>query len=165
MNKVCCGFGHRIVFSNAEAEINKAVKAMIEEQGVTVFLTGGMGAFDKLFSQAVRKMKEQYPNVKLVLVKPYMSEELNRNKKLYEEEYDSVVIPEELAEVYFKQAITKRNKWIVENSDYIVCYVYRDHGGAFEAVKYAQRLNKEIINVYQKTEEIPFEKIERDLLS
>jgi hypothetical protein len=46
-----------------------------------------------------------------------------------------------------KFAIIKRNEWIVEQSDLIVVYCLRSFGGAYNALKYAKRKNKKIIEL------------------
>lgn len=46
-----------------------------------------------------------------------------------------------------KGAITKRNRWMVEQADLLVCYVEQDEGGAYAALKYAKKLGKKTINL------------------
>lgn len=140
---ICCGFGHRDVFQNIDKELCEAVqKAM--EIGCNVFYTGAMGDFDICFSSAVRK---QGKKIKLVCIKPYMSNELNTNKEYYNCMYDDIIIPDELAFVHYKSAITKRNRWMIDNSDVVIVYAIRNHGGAYDAMRYAERQNKTIIRV------------------
>lgn len=139
----CCGFGHRDVFQNIDNELCEAVqKAM--EMGCNVFYTGAMGDFDRCFSSAVRK---QGKKIKLVCIKPYMSNELNTNKEYYNCMYDDIIIPDELAFVHYKSAITKRNRWMIDNSDVVIVYAIRNYGGAYDAMRYAERQNKTIIRV------------------
>ena len=147
MGKIACCFGHRDVYKNISDILSEVVEDLITNKGVTEFWTGGMGDFDSKFGTTVNGFKRKYPDVTLTLIKPYFSNELNTNKEFYEYRYDGVYIPEELAGVHPKQAITKRNRWMVENTDYVVSFVYRDFGGAHTAVKYAKRLGKEIIDV------------------
>lgn len=140
---ICCGFGHRDVFQNIDKELCEAVqKAM--EMGCNVFYTGAMGDFDRCFSSAVRK---QGKKIKLVCIKPYMSNELNTNKEYYNCMYDDIIIPDELAFVHYKSAITKRNRWMIDNSDVVIVYAIRNYGGAYDAMRYAERQNKTIIRV------------------
>ena len=113
-------------------------------------MTGGMGDFDGIFSSAVRTLKRKYADIKLLLVKPYFSGELNTNKEYYEYMYDEVIIPDVVAGVHPKSAITKRNRWMVEKSDIIVYYIQRDFGGAYTAIKYATKLGKKTISVLEK---------------
>ena len=139
----CCGFGHRDVFQNIDKELCEAVQSAVSI-GCNVFYTGAMGDFDRCFSSAVRKQKK---NAKLVCVKPYMSNELNTNKQYYNDMYDDIIIPDELAFEHYKSAITKRNRWMIDNSDVVIVYVIRNYGGAYDAMRYAERQNKTIIRV------------------
>ena len=141
---MCTCFGHRETYKDFSRVLSELLEDLILNQGVVEFWTGGMGNFDGSFSAAVRGLKRKYPEIKLILIKPYFSNELNTNKEYYEYTYDDVVIPDVLVGVHPKSAITKRNRWMVENSDFIVTYVRRDHGGAFEAKKYAAKLDKVI---------------------
>ena len=141
---MCTCFGHRETYKDFSRVLSELLEDLILTQGVVEFWTGGMGNFDGSFSAAVRGLKRKYPDIKLILIKPYFSNELNTNKEYYEYTYDDVVIPDVLVGVHPKSAITKRNRWMVENSDFIVTYVRRDHGGAFEAKKYAAKLDKVI---------------------
>ena len=141
---MCTCFGHRETYKDFSRVLSELLEDLILNQGVVEFWTGGMGNFDGSFSAAVRGLKRKYPDIKLILIKPYFSNELNTNKEYYEFTYDDVVIPDVLAGVHPKSAITKRNRWMVENSDFVVTYVYRDFGGAYDAKKYALKLGKTV---------------------
>ena len=141
---MCTCFGHRETYKDFSRVLSELLEDLILNQGVVEFWTGGMGNFDGSFSAAVRGLKRKYPDIKLILIKPYFSNELNTNKEYYEYTYDDVVIPDVLAGVHPKSAITKRNRWMVENSDFVVTYVYRDFGGAYDAKKYALKLGKTV---------------------
>ena len=149
MGGYCCGFGHREFYRNVKNELQTIIERLIEKEGITVFLTGGMGEFDSLFSSAVRSCKIQHKEIQLILVKPYFSNKLNTEKENYAYLYDDVIIPCELADCHYKSAITKRNRWMAERSDIVISGVYRDFGGAYDAVKYAEKLSKRIIELYR----------------
>lgn len=142
----CCGFGHRDVFQNIDKELCEAVQSAVSI-GCDVFYTGAMGDFDRCFSSAVRKQKK---NAKLVCVKPYMSNELNTNKQYYNDMYDDIIIPDELAFEHYKSAITKRNRWMIDNSDIVIVYVIKNYGGAYDAMRYAERQNKTVVKIEKK---------------
>ena len=144
--KCCCGFGHRDVFENITEKIYSAVREAAE-QGCEIFYTGAMGQFDELFSSSVRSLKKDYPNVKLICVKPYMTTEINKQGDYLYSIYDDIFIPTELANVHFKAAITKRNRWIIQNSDVVIIYTKRNYGGTYNAKRYAERLEKIIISI------------------
>ena len=144
MSKACCGFGHREVFENISEKIYSAVKEAAE-QGCELFYTGAMGNFDELFSSAVRRLKKEYPNIKLVCVKPYMTKDINTYGDYLYKLYDDIIVPTELADIHDKTVIHKRNQWIVDNSSVIIGYIKRDCGGAYKALKYAEKQKKYIV--------------------
>ena len=146
---VCTFAGHREVFSSTvESEIDKALIEIIEADKECVFYSGGMGDFDKKCESAVRGMKRKYPerSIRLVRVLPYLTHEINRDKEYFESYYDDIVVPMELMGVHYKAAIKKRNRWMVDQADKILAYIYRDFGGAFDTIKYAYRMGKPVLN-------------------
>ena len=36
---------------------------------------------------------------------------------------------------------------MVEKSDLVICYVERESGGAYSAIKYAKKLKKRVVNI------------------
>ena len=64
-----------------------------------------------------------------------------------EDFYDEICIPDELHGVHFKNAITKRNEWFVNNSDLLIAYVLRDTGGATTCLKMAEKQKNLITNI------------------
>ena len=146
---VCTFAGHREVFSSTvESEIDKALIEIIEADKECVFYSGGMGDFDKKCESAVRGMKRKYPerSIRLVRVLPYLTHEINRDKEYFESYYDDIVVPMELMGVHYKAAIKKRNRWMVDQADKILAYIYRDFGGAFDTIKYAYHMGKPVLN-------------------
>ncbi len=143
---VCCGFGHRNVFSRIDYKLNEAIAEAIA-LGCDTFYTGAMGEFDRLFSSAIRKTKQTCPDIKLICVKPYMTKEINESKDYYAAKYDDLIIPTELMGIHPKAAIKARNRWMVEKSDIVIGYTIRNYGGAYTALKYAERLKKKTIYI------------------
>lgn len=140
-------FGHREVYANIDKELSLSINGAIKKYNVGTFLVGGDGQFDRLAAAAVRKAKEKYPFVRLILVRPYWTKELQNNKEYYYENYDDIIIPEELLETYYLSAITMRNKWMVDHSICVIEYTTRESGGAYNAVEYAEKRGKKIISV------------------
>ena len=77
------------------------------------------------------------------LVLPYHA----KDELYYAQYYDEILcpIPEKC---HFKSAITKRNQWIMEHSDLLIAYVETTTGGAYQAVKYAEKNRVPIINLH-----------------
>lgn len=150
MSVICCGFGHRFLFTNIELELDEVIEKLITENRVDVFYTGGMGQFDEQFTNTVRKAKLKHNHISIILIKPYFSNELNTNKEYYNYRYDDVMVCEESELVHPKSAIKKRNRWMIDECDFVIGYIQRDHGGAYDAIQYAKRMKKQVIMVSKK---------------
>ena len=148
---LCCTFaGHRDLFlPDAERKIITALDSILESDDEFVFYTGGMGEFDSKCASAFRTVRHRFQEkrLRLVLVLPYMTNRVNTDKNYFETEYDDVMIPIDLADIYPKAAIRKRNRWMVDRSDILLACVYRDFGGAYDTMKYALHKGVKVINL------------------
>lgn len=147
LNNSCCFFGHRDIFDNIEINLESAVVNAIENENVKIFMVGDHGQFDALCASTVRKLKKRYKDIKLYLVKAYFSNEINTNKIYYEQLYDDVIVPDVVLDAHYKAAIGIRNRWMIDNCSYVITYIRRDFGGAYNAEKYAKKESKTIINI------------------
>ena len=150
---VTCTFaGHREIFGFKDDQVIEILEELLaSEQEMTCYV-GGMGEFDSLCSGAVRTLKRRHPDkrITLVLVLPYMTQQLNRDKEFYERVYDEILIPIELAGIHYKKAITARNHWMVDHSDCLISLVWRDFGGAYKTLKYAEKCEKKAFNLQRE---------------
>ena len=145
MNKFCCGFGHSDNYNINTEKLSELLYTIIHEHNVANFFISDFGFFDQTFHSCVNNFKKTNSNIKLILVKPYNTKELSNNSEYYKYTYDEIIIPEFSANAYYKSAITIRNRWMIENSDFIISNVYRNFGGAYTAIKYAEKLEKNIL--------------------
>ena len=88
-------------------------------------------------------------NNELICVLPYPM----KNMEYYEAYYDNIIILDGIKKTHPKNAIIRRNRWMTEKADLFVCYVKRKKGGAYDALKYAKKLQKNIINFAKKEDE------------
>ncbi len=142
-------FGHRDFNKHFEYEekIKQLILKLLSENEYVEFLVGRNGEFDIFVSSVIRHVKREYgcDNCSLILVLPYMTAEYKENEENYNNYYDEIEVCPESQTAHFKAAITIRNKYIVNRSDLVVCYVERNSGGAYEAKKYAEKNGKKII--------------------
>jgi hypothetical protein len=88
----------------------------------------------------------------LILVLPYERAEYRDNKDSFESYYDEIEIyPGEGA--YFKSAIEQRNHYMAERADLVICCIEHESGGAYSAVKYAEKNGKKIVNLCGASDE------------
>ena len=155
--KICCFCGHRDCDSSLREKIKEAITDLIENQGITTFYSGGMGNFDKLCESVVRELKQKHKDIRLCLIMPYMTKRLNTDREYYNAMYDEIIIPD-LGDVHYKRAITERNKWMVNCSDVVLCYVTRSSGGAYRMREYAEAASSPI-DATQEITKYPVQKI------
>ncbi len=149
----CTFFGHREVYqSGIAAQLEVEIEKLLQTDGEFTFLSGGMGQFDTMGADAVRAAKRRHTEkrITLALVLPYPSNKLNTDKEYYRFYYDQIIIPEEVVTAHYKAAIPLRNRWMADQADTVIAYLCRDFGGAFAAVRYAQRQGKPVINLAKK---------------
>jgi len=137
-------FGHRDFSEhvNLERRLMKILEKLLCVRELVEIYIGRNGEFD-IFSASVIKRFQKATDDKrceLTLVLPYTVKDIEDFQKYY----DNVTIP---IKAHPKAAITSRNKWMVENSDLVLVYVKNSHGGAYKAMRYAEKLNKRVINL------------------
>ena len=140
-------FGHRRIdkFREIEERLVPILKELILTKEYVEFYIGRNGDFDEFVASVIKRVQKQLDrdNNVMILTLPYTVKDI----EYYEDYYDEIVIPDAIGKAHPKGAITLRNKWMVEESDLVVCYVERESGGAYSAVKYAKKLNKRVVNI------------------
>lgn len=149
-------FGHRTIedYLTVESKLCELLRIIMQrESGELEFLVGRNGDFDLMAASVIRKLKKETgnDNIYLTLVLPYETAELKNNTEAFESYYDSIEISE--ATRNYKYAIVARNKDMIERADLVVVYVRHESGGAYQALKYAEKSEKRIINLYRNKNE------------
>ncbi len=136
--KTCCFIGHSRIYSGVTFEqVAEAVKRHIVEYGVTDFLVGNYGDFDRMSTRAVKVAKARHPDIHLYLMLPYRPE---LGRPLPDREgYDNFVYPLEMEGVPHRFAIPRLNQLMVQDSHYAIAYVHFTWGGAYTTLEYARR--------------------------
>ena len=143
MNRKTCFFiGSRHATNRIQSQLAEAVDKHIIEYGVTTFTVGHYGSFDSLVIGVLNEAKKQYSHIKLYLLAPYA---LNQNREA-PEGFDGTFYPEGLEKVPMRYAIVQANRYMVQNSDYLISYP--SVGNSRKIVEYAQgREKKGLIKV------------------
>ena len=153
-SKVACFSGHRRLPQNCEelrAKLKKEIIGLIGH-GVVFFGAGGAWGFDMLAEETVIELKEDYPHIRLVLVLPCPPDQqtlkwsAGQRQRYYEilERADKVRI---LSPQYTNGCMLVRNRHLVDNSAYLICYLREQHGGTTYTVDYADRRGLQIIRL------------------
>ena len=140
--------GHSTFLKSVEYE--KKVIAVLEElvgDATAQMYLGGYGAFDEFAYACCKKYKANHPNVSLVYITPYISPEYQSSRLIYiKEVYDEILYPP-IEDKPPRFAISYRNRWMVENAQYVISFVEHTWGGAYQTYKHAKRKGKMVFNI------------------
>ena len=142
--------GHREIddIRYIEDRIEELAFDLLRRYEYVDFNMGRNGDFDISAASAIKRVQKKYgkENSSLTLILPYKS----KDECFFEEFYDEIIYPIDRS-VHFKEAITKRNEWIMDNSDLLICYIEQKRkGGALTALNYATKQGLKIINLATK---------------
>ena len=140
--KTCCFFGHREVTHNIRDKLTVVIEKLITEENVTEFYVGNQGQFDSMVYSVLKELKANYPHIRYTVVLAYIPDEYI--KEVYGED---TLFPDGLESVPKKYAISKRNVWMIHQSGFVVCYVYKITGGAAKFREKAEKRKLRIIDV------------------
>lgn len=131
--------------SNIENHLTEVVRDLIIHHGVDEFWLCEQGTFDCLARLVAKELKKEFDWINLCIFPAYYP---NNAKMDWIEDNDyDLMYPDEVAKAPPQIAILRRNDYIAKNTDYIVCYVKRNSGGAYKAVEKARKRKKKIINL------------------
>ena len=152
--KTACFTGHRdIPISEIPIIKNrlKSVIASLVEKGVIYFGNGAAYGFDLIAAETVLEMKQKYPQIFLILVLPCRNQtekwQDEREIKRYYDILDKADKMVCLSERHYKDCELARNRHLVDNSGYCICYLTQNSGGTSYTIDYAKRNSLKIYNI------------------
>ncbi len=140
-NNAAVFIGHGDCYGVSANDVETAIVDLIHK-GVTVFMSGGQGGFDRLCAGCVHRLKKQYPQIVNSLVIPYLTFTVF-DKGIF----DEIVYPEGFEKYHFKAAIPARNKFMVDNAAFAICYVNHGWGGAAKTYERAIKKKLKVLNL------------------
>ena len=148
MSVICSFFGHAAVGNEIRPALSAEIERQITERHTDTFYVGGYGHFDRMASDLLEEMKKRYPHLTVYHILAYLP--ASAGKEPYEPRFPTLY-PEGLELVPKRVAILRRNRWMVNQSDFIIGYVLTTYGGAYEALRYAKQKKKSIVNIADGT--------------
>lgn len=136
----CTFFGHRDCPASIRPKLRAALTELIEEQGVDRFYVGRQGNFDAMARGVLRELAETYPHIRYSVVLERLPGERRDGGDL-----SDTIFPEELEGAPPRWAISRRNEWMLERSDFAVTWITRTWGGAARFAARAERRQKRVI--------------------
>lgn len=154
--QTCCFTGHRKIPPEQYKSIVKRLKLEITDminKGIIYFGVGGALGFDTMAAKAVLELRKIYPQIKLILVLPCKTQTQGWNeadKKTYEDIKRACDKYVYVSEEYTYDCMYIRNRHLVDNSNYCICYLTKQIGGTAYTVEYAKKNGLKVINITAK---------------
>jgi uncharacterized phage-like protein YoqJ len=140
--KVCTFFGHSECYGLDAAVLRSTIEDLIK-QGVTEFLVGNHGQFDSMVFSCLQELSKDYPKISYSVALAY----LPTHKPEYDLYKGHSFYPEGQEIGPAKFAIERRNRWMIDASDYCLCYINHTWGGAYKFAHMARRRGLTVINL------------------
>ena len=147
-DKSCFFIGHREADEQLLPRLELVIDRLIQEDRVRYFYVGGYGGFDRIAAAAVKRVKQKYPDITLMLVLPYHPAERPTEAPAG---FDGTYHPEGLENTPRRYAIVRTNQIMVDTSNWLVCYVQHGASNSRNLLEYAQRREEkgliQVINI------------------
>lgn len=131
---ICFFIGHREAGGELLPALTAAVERHITEYDVTSFMVGRYGNFDKLAARTVINAKKRHPEVTLTLLLPYHPFDRPIPTP---EGFDGTFYPPGMETVPKRVAIVRANRYMMENSSYLIAYAWHPASNALEILEAA----------------------------
>lgn len=124
MSEFCFLFGHSDAPENITNKIISAIKDIYHAFGITNFVVGNRGNFDKIAKRAFLTAKHSVPQINLYLLVAYHPSE---RTPVADSSFDGILYPEGMEFVPKRLAIVKANQKMIETASAFILYV--EHPG------------------------------------
>lgn len=123
---------------------------LIEEHGKDTFLTGMSEGFDMAAATAVIKARVKYPHIKLIAAIPFPGQAEKYSARDCEK-YTGILSQTDhrivFGESFHLGHYFKRNDFLIDSSDCVVCFYDGQNGGTKYTFERAEKVGSLIINV------------------
>ena len=138
----CTFFGHRECPDSIKIKLREILIDLISNYDVDMFYVGHQGRFDAIVRNVLQESKKEYPQINYSVVLAYMP-----GKQTEHNDNSDTMLPEGIESVHPRYAISWRNNWMIQQSNYVVTYITHSWGGAAQYAEKATRSGKVVINL------------------
>jgi len=133
-----------------KSKIKKAIIHLIENKDVKHFISGMALGVDMIAAEIVLELKDEYPEITLECAIPCETQASKWSEK-YRYRYFKIVEMSDketlLQTHYTADCMHKRNRYMVDNSDYVIAVWDGSPSGTGKTVVYAKENNKTILQI------------------
>ena len=139
----CFFIGHRHAEERIYEKLLTAIDTHISAYGVTDFLVGHYGDFDRMAARAVAEARRTHPGISLTMLLPYYPEDRAISVPPI---FDGTFYPPGMEFCPKRYAIVRANQYAIEHNDYLIAYV-TGVGKSRDFLNYAGRKGVPICNL------------------
>lgn len=137
----CTFFGHKDAPESINGKLEQEIINLIEYEKVDSFLVGNKGLYDSMVRNTLENLSQKY-NITYNVVLAYLPKDYLCP--------ENSIMPTDFEKFPPKFAIDKRNEYMLNKSDFVICYVTHHFGGAGKFMEKAIKKNKKVINIADK---------------
>lgn len=141
--KNCFLIGHRDVPGELRERLAKAIDEAILRDGVTEFVVGQYGAFDRMAAGCLVEAKKNHPGLRLVLLLSYHPAE---RPVALPAGFDASFYPPGMEKVPRRLAIVRANEYMARHCDVLICYALLENSNPRKIIRIANG-NSAVINL------------------
>lgn len=145
--KACSFTGHREIKDPVDTELLADLVQSLIDGGTDTFLTGMAMGFDLIAAEVVIFLKKKNPHIKLIGCVPCPDQERSypkAEKEKYKRVLESCDEVKLLSPHYHGGCMFVRDRYMVDNSAYVIAYARTNSGGTYYTLKYAQEKQRKI---------------------
>lgn len=140
----CTFCGHKDTSDTIRPMLIDSIEKLITDKEVDTFYVGTHGSFDRMVLSVLRELKIKYPTINYYVALAYLPEK-KEEFSLYTE--SETLLPDGIEIRPLRFAISYRNRWMVEQSQYLIAYVKNAFGGASKTLDYATKRHLNIVRI------------------
>ena len=141
--KTCFLIGHRDAPGELRERLKSAIDEVIVREGVTEFVVGHYGGFDRKAAGCLAEAKEWYPGLRLILLLPYHPSERDF---VLPAGFDASFYPPGMEQVPRRLAIVRANEYMARHCDVLICYALLENSNPGKIMRIANG-NCKVINL------------------
>ncbi len=141
---ICTFFGHRDTPDSIKNSLKDAILNLSSTQGVKTFYVGNNGNFDYIVQSVLKEISDNDTSINYLIVLSNLCEKVDCNQ------IRNTIFPEELDSVPPRFAISKRNEWLIKNSDFTIVYLRNTVTNTYKWVEKSKRKGLKVINLFSR---------------
>ncbi len=143
--KYCAFFGHHDCSTAIRTNLQNTLIHLIEQERVNLFYIGNHGAFDTMVQSILSELMQKYSHITYYIVLACLPK--NTASTIPLENSSHTLYPEGIETVPKRFAISWRNRWMIDHSDFVVTYITHPWGNAAQFSTLANQKGKICLNL------------------